>query len=37
MAEFSHHYRCIAFDHRGTGDSDKPDDSYPTPRRSLAT
>lgn len=30
MAEFSHHYRCIAFDHRGTGDSDKPDDSYST-------
>ncbi len=30
MAEFSRRYRCIAFDHRGTGDSDKPDNSYST-------
>jgi aminoacrylate hydrolase len=30
MAEFSKRYRCIAFDHRGTGDSDKPKDSYST-------
>jgi aminoacrylate hydrolase len=30
MAEFSRRYRCIAFDHRGTGDSDKPADSYST-------
>lgn len=30
IAEFSHRYRCIAFDHRGTGDSDKPKDSYST-------
>jgi len=30
MAEFSKRYRCIAFDHRGTGDSDKPTDSYST-------
>ncbi len=30
MAEFSQRYRCIAFDHRGTGDSDKPADSYST-------
>lgn len=30
MAEFSRRYRCIAFDHRGTGDSDKPKDSYST-------
>lgn len=27
MAEFSKRYRCIAFDHRGAGDSDKPQDS----------
>lgn len=26
MAEFSKRYRCIVFDHRGTGDSDKPQD-----------
>jgi aminoacrylate hydrolase len=30
MAEFSKRYRCISFDHRGTGDSDKPVDSYST-------
>ena len=27
MAEFSRRYRCISFDHRGAGDSDKPKDS----------
>ena len=30
MAEFSKRYRCIVFDHRGTGDSDKPANSYST-------
>jgi len=30
MAEFSKRYRCISFDHRGTGDSDKPRDGYTT-------
>ena len=30
MAEFSKRYRCIAFDHRGAGDSDKPRDGYST-------
>jgi aminoacrylate hydrolase len=30
MTEFSRRYRCVAFDHRGTGDSDKPKDSYST-------
>lgn len=30
IAEFSKRYRCIAFDHRGTGDSDKPKNSYST-------
>jgi len=30
MAEFSSRYRCISFDHRGAGDSDKPKDSYRT-------
>ncbi len=30
MAEFSKRYRCIAFDHRGAGDSDKPKDAYST-------
>ncbi len=30
LAEFSKRYRCIVFDHRGTGDSDKPNDSYST-------
>jgi aminoacrylate hydrolase len=28
MAEFSKRYRCIAFDHRGAGDSDKPANAY---------
>ncbi len=27
LAEFSKRYRCIAFDHRGAGDSDKPEDA----------
>src|SRR5262249_60513287 len=30
MAEFSKRYRCIAFDHRGTGESDKPATGYTT-------
>ena len=30
MAEFSKRYRCISFDHRGAGDSDKPQDGYTT-------
>jgi aminoacrylate hydrolase len=30
IAEFSKRYRCIVFDHRGTGDSDKPKDAYST-------
>ena len=30
LAHFSKRFRCIAFDHRGTGDSDKPKDSYST-------
>jgi aminoacrylate hydrolase len=30
MAEFSKRYRCISFDHRGAGDSDKPKNSYST-------
>ena len=30
IAEFSRRYRCISFDHRGAGDSDKPKDSYST-------
>jgi aminoacrylate hydrolase len=30
MAEFSKRYRCISFDHRGAGDSDKPQDAYAT-------
>src|SRR3989337_65187 len=30
MAEFSRRYRCISFDHRGTGDSDKPKNAYAT-------
>jgi aminoacrylate hydrolase len=30
MAEFSKRYRCIAFDHRGAGESDKPYDAYAT-------
>ena len=28
MAEFSKRYRCISFDHRGAGDSDKPASGY---------
>jgi aminoacrylate hydrolase len=30
MAEFCERYRCISFDHRGTGDSDKPATGYST-------
>jgi aminoacrylate hydrolase len=30
MAEFSRRYRCISFDHRGAGDSDKPATGYTT-------
>lgn len=30
VAHFSKRFRCISFDHRGTGDSDKPGDSYST-------
>ncbi len=30
IEHFSKRFRCIAFDHRGTGDSDKPVDSYST-------
>jgi aminoacrylate hydrolase len=30
ITEFSKRYRCISFDHRGTGDSDKPKNSYST-------
>ncbi len=30
IAEFSQRYRCVTFDHRGCGDSDKPADSYST-------
>lgn len=30
VAHFSARFRCISFDHRGTGDSDKPKDSYST-------
>jgi aminoacrylate hydrolase len=30
VAEFSKAYRCISFDHRGAGDSDKPADAYST-------
>ena len=30
IAEFSKDYRCITFDHRGCGDSDKPEDAYST-------
>lgn len=30
IAEFSKRYRCISFDHRGTGDSDKPATGYTT-------
>jgi aminoacrylate hydrolase len=30
VAEFSQRYRCVTFDHRGTGDSDKPASGYTT-------
>jgi aminoacrylate hydrolase len=30
IAEFSQRYRCISFDHRGAGDSDKPAYGYST-------
>jgi len=30
VAEFSQRYRCISFDHRGAGDSDKPQRGYST-------
>lgn len=30
VAHFCKSYRCISFDHRGCGDSDKPKDSYST-------
>ena len=30
IAEFSQRYRCITFDHRGAGDSDKPAYGYST-------
>jgi aminoacrylate hydrolase len=30
IAELSQRYRCITFDHRGTGDSDKPSFGYST-------
>jgi aminoacrylate hydrolase len=30
VAEFSKRYRCIVFDHRGAGDSDKPQSGYST-------
>lgn len=30
IAEFSQRYRCITFDHRGAGDSDKPAGGYST-------
>ena len=30
IAEFSKRYRCITFDHRGAGDSDKPPTGYTT-------
>ncbi len=30
MAEFCKRYRCISFDHRGAGDSDKPQTGYTT-------
>ena len=28
MEYFSNRYRCISFDHRGTGESDKPPNAY---------
>lgn len=30
IAEFSKRYRCVTFDHRGAGDSDKPASGYTT-------
>jgi aminoacrylate hydrolase len=30
LAEFSKRYRCVSFDHRGAGDSDKPATGYTT-------
>jgi len=30
LPHFSRRYRCITFDHRGTGESDKPEDAYST-------
>ncbi|MDA1000575.1 MAG: alpha/beta hydrolase [bacterium] len=30
LPHFSGRYRCLTFDHRGTGESDKPDDAYST-------
>ena len=30
MEYFSNRYRCISFDHRGTGESDKPPNAYST-------
>jgi aminoacrylate hydrolase len=30
LSEFPNRYRCISFDHRGTGDSDKPASGYTT-------
>ncbi len=30
LPHFAKRYRCIAFDHRGTGESDKPKDAYST-------
>jgi aminoacrylate hydrolase len=30
IPHFSKRYRCITFDHRGTGESDKPKDAYST-------
>ena len=30
LETFSDRYRCISFDHRGTGESDKPKDAYST-------
>jgi len=30
VSEFSQRYRCVTFDHRGAGDSDKPASGYTT-------
>jgi aminoacrylate hydrolase len=30
IAHFAKRYRCVVFDHRGAGDSDKPSDGYST-------